>query len=53
MHLPTSTVEINEFNIPDQVKCQLADPLFHKHQPVDLSLGAELFFFKVIKLFQR
>lgn len=43
-HLPTSTVDINQFNIPDKVKCQLADPLFHKPQPVDLLLGAELFF---------
>lgn len=43
-HLPTSTVDINQFNIPDQVKCKLADPLLHKPQPIDLLLGAELFF---------
>ncbi|XP_058449311.1 uncharacterized protein LOC131429278 [Malaya genurostris] len=40
--LPASTINIRDWNVPEQV--QLADPTFHVSHQIDLILGAEYFF---------
>ncbi|XP_062713979.1 uncharacterized protein LOC134290792 [Aedes albopictus] len=47
VNLPSASVDISSWEIPDGI--QLADPSFHDTQPVQLVLGAEIFFdlFKV------
>ncbi|XP_062704266.1 uncharacterized protein LOC134286638 [Aedes albopictus] len=47
VNLPSTSVDVSSWEIPDGI--QLADPSFHDTQPVQLVLGAEIFFdlFKV------
>jgi hypothetical protein len=40
--MPSTHVKFDQWNIPDDI--QLADPAFYKPRPIDLLLGAELFF---------
>ncbi|XP_055605661.1 uncharacterized protein LOC129753838 [Uranotaenia lowii] len=40
--LPTVNINISQWSIPENL--QLADPAFHRSQPIDLVLGAEIFF---------
>ncbi|XP_025407577.1 uncharacterized protein LOC112681547 [Sipha flava] len=42
--LPSQVFDISQLNIPFNVKSELADPQFHIPAPVDILLGAELFY---------
>lgn len=41
--LPAQHIDLNNLNIPVNLKSQLADPYLHKPGPIDILLGAEIF----------
>ncbi|XP_055588990.1 uncharacterized protein LOC129741289 [Uranotaenia lowii] len=42
LNLPSATLDISKWNLPKEI--ELADPTFYRNSPIDIILGAEVFF---------